>query len=84
MIETHAHAAMLIQQLRSISSEIDKLPTNDVIDDTRYPNKLQQQALLKRASEAALHALWALEEYNNGELRDGYKTTMPAPVIAIN
>lgn len=72
MIETKVHAGMLIQQLKGIEREIDKLPTNDIIDPSRYPNKMQQQALLQRAREAALHAQWALEEYNNGEMRGGY------------
>lgn len=75
MADTKVHAGMLIQQLRGIALEISKLPTNDIADNSRYPNKLQQQALLQRAAESALHAQWALEEYNNGAMRDGYKAT---------
>lgn len=82
-IITTPHAGMLINQLAEIAKAIKSLPTNDISSDRVYPNKLQQQALLTRAHEAALHAQWALEEYNNGLEREGYKTAPKlAPVVA--
>lgn len=82
MIITHPHAPMLIEQLELIAKEIAELPTNEIADVTRYPTKLQQQALLKRAAADVTHAIWALEEYNNGRMRDGYLKSGDAPCAA--
>lgn len=78
-IITHPHAGMLINQLSLIAKEIGELPTNSITDITRYPNKEQQQALIRRAFEDVTHAIWALEEYNNGTERDGYMKSGNAP-----
>lgn len=69
---TTTHAPSLIQQLTAIAETIKQLPTTTITDDTRYPNKQQQEALLRRAVEDALHCAWALEEYNGGVMRGGY------------
>lgn len=63
------HAPSLIQQLHAIAEVIPKLPRHEIADQHDYPNKLQQEALLRRAAEAVIHAKWALEEYHAGVMR---------------
>lgn len=81
-IVTHPHAGMLIEQLSMIAREIAELPTNGITDELRYPNKERPLALIKRAQDDVIHAVWALEEYNNGSERDGYMKAGPAPKSA--
>lgn len=55
----------MIATLNEIAVHAKALPCKDPIDLTRWPNALQQQALLHRVVEAALHAAWALEDYSS-------------------
>ncbi len=60
------HAPSLMQQIELIRDEVGKLPLNDFVSDLTYPNRMQQEALLKRAMGDLQHAVWAIEEYNGG------------------
>lgn len=55
----------MIATLNDIAEQTKALDCKDPIDLTRWPNALQQQELLARAVEAALHAAWALEDYSS-------------------
>jgi hypothetical protein len=58
-------AGQLIELAQHMASRISHLPTTDVVDSTKWPNKAQQESLLARAAEAALHVAWALEDYSS-------------------
>lgn len=53
----------LLRDVRRLLADVLKLPMNDLVEDTKYPNRLQQHALIVRAAENLTHAEWALEEY---------------------
>lgn len=63
------HALSLLQQIKLIKQEVLRLPVHEVPDQTAYPNRLQQVALLKRAFADLISAEWALEEYHNGIMK---------------
>lgn len=62
-LSRQAAANPLLRDIRRMRGDFIALPTHDVVDGTKYPNKLQQKALLTRAFEALTMAEWALEEY---------------------
>lgn len=55
--------AVLLQQIRLMQKAVSELPTEELLDGTKWPNALQQRSLLDRARESLAHAEWALEDY---------------------
>lgn len=56
--------AVLLQQIKLLQKAVSELPTEELIDGTKWPNALQQKSLLERAVGDLTHAEWALDDYS--------------------
>lgn len=63
------HAPSLMQQLKLISDEIKKLPTNEIPAQCEFPTAEQQKLLLTNAAFAAEEARRYLDMYHAGVMR---------------